>query len=82
MDNTDAMFIDEAQIGFLFEEAGLADLPASDMRRVDRVVERTLHEKAIKDTASFVFLGYPAVVMAFMAIATNTVGDPDTDYRS
>ena len=76
------MFIDEAQIGFLFEEAGLADLPASDMRRVDRVVERTLHEKAIKDTASFVFLGYPAVVMAFMAIATNTVGDPDTDYRS
>ena len=82
MDSPDAMAINEAQIHLLFEEAGLVATPAPDMRRVNQVIERTLHEKAIKDTTSFVFLGFPAVVMAFMSVATNTVGDSETDYRA
>ena len=81
MDNSDAMSINEAEIYLLFEEAGLADPPVPDIRRVNQVIERTLHEKAIKDTASFVFLGFPAVVMGFMSVATNAVGNPNTDYR-
>lgn len=82
MDASNALSFHEAQIHLLFEEAGLMETPAPDMRRVNKVIERTLHEKAIKDTASFVFLSVPAVLTGFMAVATNTVGDPTTDYRA
>jgi len=82
MDASNAIPLHEAQIHLLFEEAGLMETPAPDMRRVDEVIERTMHEKAIKDTASFVFLGFPAALTGLMAVATNSVGEPDTDYRA
>lgn len=82
MDASNAIPLHEAQIHLLFEEAGLMEAPAPDLRRVNEVIERALHEKAIKDTASFVFLGFPAVMAGFMAVATNTVGDSNTDYRA
>ena len=82
MDNSDALSVNEAEIQLLFEEAGLVDSPVPDMGRVNKVIERSLHEKAIKDTASFVFLGFPAAVMGFVAVANNSVRDPHTDYRT
>lgn len=82
MDSSPAISFNEAEFQLLFEEAGLADLPVSDMERVNKVVERSLHEKAIKDTASFVFQGFPAAIMGFLAVAANAVGDKDIDYRT
>jgi hypothetical protein len=86
MNPADAMPIDEAQIHLLFEEAGLmhaqdvAHVP--DMRRVDAVIERAMHECVIKDTTSFVFKGFPAVIAGMMSVATGCVGDPETDYKA
>lgn len=82
MDSLNAISFNEAEFQLLFEEAGLADTPVSNMERVDKVIERSLHEKAIKDTASFVFRGFPAAIIGFVAVATNAVGDKDTDYRT
>ena len=82
MENSNAMSINEAELQLLFEQAGLAETPAPDMQRVEKVIERSLHEKAIKDTTSFVFLGFPAVIMGLVGAAANSVGDPDTDYRT
>ncbi len=82
MDISNTIPFNEAELHALFEEAGLADPPVPSMERVDKVIERSLHEKAIKDTASFVFQGFPAVVMGFMAVAANAVGDENTDYRA
>lgn len=82
MDTFDAMSLNESQIHLLFEESGLMEISEPDMRRVDEVIERAFHEKAIKDTTSFLFVGFPAVVMEFLSMASNTVGDPQTDYRA
>lgn len=82
MDSLNTLSFDEAAFHNLFEEAGLADAPVPNMERVDKIIERSLHEKAIKDTASFVFQGFPAAMMGFLAVATNSVGDKHTDYRA
>ena len=82
MDSTDAMSINEAELHLLFEEAGLADTPAPDMGRVNKVIERSLHEKAIKDTTSFVFRGSPAAIISLVGAAANSVGNSHSDYRA
>ena len=82
MDSIDAMSINEAELQLLFEEAGLADTPEPDMGRVNKVIERSLHEKAIKDTTSFVFRGFPAAIVGLIGAAANSVGDSETDYRA
>ncbi|MBD5781221.1 hypothetical protein IEN85_17100 [Pelagicoccus sp. NFK12] len=82
MDSSHALSFDEAEFQLLFEQAGLTDTPEPNPQRVEKVIERSLHEKAIKDTASFVFQGFPAVLMGFMAVAANAVGEKDADYRA
>ncbi|MDQ8181976.1 hypothetical protein [Pelagicoccus sp. SDUM812005] len=82
MDSPNALSFNEAEFQLLFEQAGLADTPAPNPDRVEKVIERSLHEKAIKDTASFVFRGFPAVILGFMDVAANTVGDEQSDYRA
>lgn len=82
MESSNTISFNEAGFHLLFEEAGLADPPTPNMERVEKVIERSLHEKAIKDTASFVFQGFPAAIMGFLAVATNSVGDKNADYRT
>lgn len=86
MNPTDAMPLDEAQIHLLFEEAGLIQAEdiayVPDMRRVDAVIERARHESVIKDTTSFVFKGFPAVIAGMMSVATGCVSDSETDYKA
>lgn len=82
MDNSSAISFDDAEFQLLFEEAGLTDTPPANMDRVEKVIERSLHEKAIKDTASFVFLGFPAAIVGLLEISTNTVRNNDIDYRA
>ncbi|MFK7908969.1 MAG: hypothetical protein AB8F34_00045 [Akkermansiaceae bacterium] len=82
MNPTDTMPIDEAQIHLLFEEAGLMDAPVVDQRRVDGVMERAMHESIIKDTSSFVFLGFPAVLSAMLDVASGKISNSDSDYRA
>lgn len=82
MDNANAISFNEAELLMLFEEAGLTEQARSDKQRVEKVIERSLHEKAIKDTASFVFQGFPAAIVGFVAVAANAVGDKNSDYRA
>lgn len=82
MDHANAISFNEAELHLLFKEAGLTECQESDSVRVEKIIERSLHEKAIKDTASFVFQGFPAVIVGFFSAATNTVGDKNTDYRA
>lgn len=82
MNPSDAMPIDEAQIHLLFEQAGLMDAPVPDMRRIDGVLERAMHESVIKDTSSFVFKGFPAVISAMLDVASGKISTGDIDYRA
>ncbi|MBC2606590.1 hypothetical protein [Pelagicoccus albus] len=82
MDNLNSISFNEAELLMLFEEAGLTEQTESDTERIKKVIERSLHEKAIKDTASFVFQGFPAAIVGFVAVAANAVGDKKSDYRA
>lgn len=82
MDSSPSISFNEAEFHLLFEQAGLADPPVPNRERIEKVIERSLHEKAIKDTASFVFQGFPAAIMGFLSVAANSVGDKNTDYRT
>lgn len=82
MNPSDTMPIDEAQISLLFEEAGLMGAPVPNERRIDGVLERAMHESVIKDTSSFVFMGFPAVLSAMLDVASGTISTTDTDYRA
>ncbi len=82
MNPSDAMPIDEAQIHLLFEQAGLTDAPVPDLRRIDGVLERAVHESIIKDTSSFVFKGFPAVLSAVLDVASGKISTGDIDYRA
>lgn len=74
--------MDEAQILHLFEEAGLLDVPEPDLRRVDEVIERAMHEKVIHDLSSFIFKGVPAVIDGVVSVSTGKINHPDKDYRA
>lgn len=82
MESSLAAHFDEAGLQLLFQEAGLTDIPAPSPQRVARVIERSLHEKAIKDTASFVFRGFPAAIVGLLEASVNAVGHDQTDYRT
>ena len=82
MNPNDAMPFDEAQIQLLFEEAGLVDAPVANQRRIDEVLERAVHESIIKDTSSFVFLGFPAVISSMLDVASGKISTEDIDYRA
>lgn len=82
MDNASAISFDDAEFQLLFQQAGLTETEPTSEERVEKVIERSLHEKAIKDTASFVFTGFPAALMSFLAVATDSVGDNQIDYRA
>ncbi|MGB0992605.1 MAG: hypothetical protein ACPG32_09055 [Akkermansiaceae bacterium] len=82
MNPSDTMPLDEAQIAHLFEEAGLREAPVPNMRRVEGVMERAMHETVIADTTSFVFSGFPAVLSSLLSAVVGKVSHPDQDYRA
>ncbi len=82
MDPSNALNINETFLDGIFHEAGLAETPEVNHQRVEKVLERAMHEKLIADTTSFVFKGFPAAADAAISLANRTVGNDDTDYRS
>ncbi|BDS06622.1 hypothetical protein NT6N_16620 [Oceaniferula spumae] len=82
MNPSDATSIDENQIRLLFEEAGLLDQPVPDEHRVENIMERAMHDNVIRDLASFMFEGFPAVVDGVLSISTGKINHPDHDYRA
>jgi len=70
------MITDEELEASMIEVEELAGIepPASlppDSERIDRIVEKAMHEAVIKDTTSFVFLSFTT---ALAAIGTSLIG--------
>lgn len=82
MTPSNALSIHESFIEGVFEEAGMAETPAPDQQRVEKVIERALHERLIADTSSFLFKGAPAATAGIISLANNTVGNDQADYRA
>ncbi|MGJ8678037.1 MAG: hypothetical protein ACSHX0_11010 [Akkermansiaceae bacterium] len=82
MDNTNILSANESFISNIFEDAGITEQPAVNQRRVDKVIERAMHEKLIADTSTFIFKGFPAAADGIISLANNKVGNDDSDYRA
>lgn len=82
MNPSDTLTMDERQIQLLFEEAGLQEAPVPNMRRVEQVMERAMHEKVIKELSSFMFDGFPAVIDGLLSAAGGEINHPDDHYKA
>jgi len=82
MNPSDSIAIDENQIRLLFEEAGLLDVPVPNERRVEKVMERAMHDNVISDLTSFMFEGVPAVLDGMLSVATGKINHSDGDYKA
>ena len=72
---------EEAEFQQLFVEAGWADLPPADESRIEKIVERALHEKISVESIDFVFTGFGAVITNFAATFLGNGQSGDQDYR-
>lgn len=82
MNPSDAISINEAFIESVFEDAGLIEQPVINHARVEKVIERAMHERLIADTTSFLFKGIPAATEEIISLANKTIGNDDVDYRA
>ena len=77
---TDETYAVEAeQIREIFEEAGLTTPPEPNLERIDKIAERATLEAVMKDSASFVFLGFSAVITNFLSAFFGSVHTDDDD---
>ena len=72
---------EEAEIKKLFNEAGWAEMPPPNERRIAQVEERALHERIAKESTDFIFFSFGSVLSNF---ANTFLGDReinDEDYK-
>ena len=82
MNPSNTVTLNESFIEGLFTNAGLTEQPVVNQQRVEKVLERAIHENLIADTSSFLFKGMPAAAEGIMSLANRTVGNDTTDYRA
>ena len=74
---------DDSIFNDLFAEAGwdeVAKAPPNE-RRVEEITQRAIAESLVKESSSFVFLGFTAALSAFFAALFGFVSDNDEDYK-
>ncbi len=72
----------EAFISDIFQAADTAVESVVNEERVNKVMERAMHEKVIADTSSFLFKGFPAAADGIMSLAHGKVRNHKEDYRA
>ncbi|MBK1830178.1 hypothetical protein JIN77_05555 [Verrucomicrobiaceae bacterium R5-34] len=82
MNPSDAISLDESQIRLLFEEAGMLEEPVMNPQRVEKVMERAMHENVIADLSTFMFKSVPSVVDGVLSVSTGKVNHGDSDYKA
>ncbi|MDP0490084.1 MAG: hypothetical protein Q7Q71_03410 [Verrucomicrobiota bacterium JB023] len=74
---------DDAFFEDLFAEAGwneIAQAPA-DERRVDEITRRAIAETVMKESTSFVFLGFTSALTGFFDALFGCVSSSNEDYK-
>ena len=75
--------LDESVFNDLFAEAGWNDVAKAppNERRIEEVTRRALSESVVKESTSFVFLGFGSALSAIFATFFGCVSDNDEDYK-
>lgn len=77
-------FEEERQIREIFAQAGWEKEAGAepDEERIEKIVERATVENIMKDSASFLFLSFTAVIANFLSAFFGSVrADEDSDYK-
>ena len=82
MNPSNVIEFNESFIEDIFAGAELTEQPVVNQQRVEKVLERAIHESLIADTSSFLFKGMPAATGGLLSLANRTVGNDNTDYRA
>ena len=75
--------LDESAFNDLFAEAGwneVATAPPNE-RRVEEITQRAISETIVKESTSFVFLGFGAALTAIFGSFFGCIGKNDEDYK-
>ena len=72
----------EAFISDIFQAVDTAVDRVVNEERINKIMERAMHEKIIADTSSFLFKGFPAVADSIMSLANGKVRNHKEDYRT
>ena len=74
---------DEALFTDLFAEAGWKEITQAppNERRVEEITQRAICETIIKDSSSFVFLGFSAALAELLSAFFGNVQASDEDYK-
>ncbi|MEM9079523.1 MAG: hypothetical protein AAGC74_02390 [Verrucomicrobiota bacterium] len=67
----------------LFEEAGWKDETISrpDARRVEEITQRAISETIMKESTSFLFLGFSTALQGIFAAFFGSISKNDEDYK-
>lgn len=82
MNPSNTISLSESFIEDIFASAELTEAPVINHQRVEKVLERAIHERLIADTSSFLFKGIPAATEGLISLANRTVGNDNVDYRA
>ena len=75
-------FEEERKIREIFVQAGWEEEVAPDEDRIEKIVERATLENIMKDSASFIFLSFTAVIANFLSAFFGSVNtDDEEDYK-
>lgn len=74
---------DDPLFSDLFAEAGWNDVAKAppNERRVEEITQRALSEKGVKESSSFLFLGFGAALSGIFQALFGFVKDNDEDYK-
>jgi hypothetical protein len=74
---------DDSVFDALFTEAGWKDVAKAppNERRVEEITQRAISETIVKDSSSFLFLGFAAALTGFFCAFFGSVGNNDEDYK-
>ncbi len=72
---------EDAEIQRLFSEAGWAEMPPPNEDRLEKIVERAIHERIAKESAEFVFSGFGAVLSNFAHAFLGESDDLKQNYK-
>lgn len=77
----DAYIKIEQQTSEIFQEVGWGVEVVTNYERIDQVIERAYTETVIKDTSSFIFMGFAEAISGLSSVFFGSALNNDQDYR-
>lgn len=72
---------EESELKKLFAEAGWSEIPTPNELRINKIEERALSERIIKDSINFVFASFETVLSDFANTFLVDRAEAPQDYR-